>query len=291
MIKIIVRNIDRFALCVRMPVVRFIVFLDLRLLEGVTNAKIFAKAITQIKLANGIYKTTKPGRFHDVDDLLIQHLSEEKCYKVHDTAVSDGITSLELFKKLTSRNIELDYFISDKFAKFYFHNRWYGGLLCDADGHVIYGHVMGVQAFRGTSWLYTVSKLLGYMLPRQITNNGGEEIITLDNQVTALIKTKELDFVEFDVFENSSQPAKYDVVRCMNLLNPGVFSEEMLLSGIKNLGRNLSEDGLLLLGHTHIKSARNHVSFFRRRNSQLIKIHDLNDGYLLKEIVESIALQ
>ncbi|MBK7107881.1 MAG: hypothetical protein IPH61_01655 [Bacteroidetes bacterium] len=210
MIKIIFQNIDLYKKINSIPVLKDFVFLDTRKLAQVKEEALFFKAINQIRMKNGIYKTTKVGRFSDIDTELVLQLNTNTIYEVHDVAVSDGITSVDLFKTFESYNIKSSISISDKFATIYCEPKWYGATYKDAEGVVLFNDFLKILAYRSTSIKFLISKALGYLFPSKSSIKSTDmEILMLNPSTVKLIKEGEITFLP-----------PYDILRlCQEIKN------------------------------------------------------------------------
>lgn len=290
MIKFIIRDVNRFSRAVRKPLIRSLVFLDLKKLAQVQDETTFFKAITQIRLRNGTYKTTKPNRFADVDRELVEVLQTGREYQIHDVAVSDGITSVNLLQTLNANGITAQILSTDKFARIYFQKRWYGGVYSDENGEVLHLDFLNLQANRNTSWRFPLSKLLGFCLPEQVGPvNGAKEILILNPRTVEAIDAGQLEFEYFDIFEPQEGKTRFDIVRCMNLLNLGVFPEEAIQTALRNLIPSLKEEGILVIGRSNEKTLVNHASIFQRQGEKLALIKDVNAGSELKPLIKKLG--
>src|SRR5438128_369580 len=69
--------------------------------------EIFDHIVYHLKLASGIYTTTVPGRFQDLDDWITRNLvrsgAQDQALLVEDWGASGGATSAEWFRVLRAR--------------------------------------------------------------------------------------------------------------------------------------------------------------------------------------------
>ncbi|MFZ4057301.1 MAG: hypothetical protein ACOYKE_04155 [Ferruginibacter sp.] len=289
MIKIIIRNPEKYKQLLNSWLRKYI-FFDFKNLQEIKDEVLFYKAITQLKMQNGIYKKTNAKRFEDVDATLIQHLKKDTVYQLHDVAVSDGITSVDLYNNLKQAGIQVSFTISDKFAKVLSEKKWYGQLYKDADGFVLYADFLGIQAYRRTSVAYIISKFLGYFIPTKSAVTGKEkELYMLNPKTMEAIHNKTISFQYFDIFEPAANTPQYDIVRCMNVLNYKVFPDDDIVSAIKNLLTTVKENGFFVFGRTEDITSVNNASILQKLNGKVVLVADINQGselkFLLKDII------
>lgn len=275
------------------PLLRSFVTFAPKGLSLVKDKHLFVKLIDKIKLANGSYKTTRVDRFGDIDTILIEMLSSKKSYKIHDIAVSDGITSIELQKRLEHNNINHTLTISDKFSKLYFNTRNGLSVYYDEDGNILMASFLGIHINERLSWKYFLSKFLGILFSKTLSNkrdkesNKDKEILLLNPETREGITNGKIEFKYFDVFEQEASPTKYDIIRCMNILNPIYFNEAEIKRAIKSIAESLNDDGILIVGRTEIENNKNLASIFRIKNSQLVLEKQFNAGAEIENLVLS----
>jgi hypothetical protein len=291
MIKLIIRNPERYKKLSSLPVLKNMFFFDLRRLAAIKDEALFFKAINQLRMKNGIYKTTRANRFIDVDNELVSLLNTYSSYTVHDVAVSDGITSVDLYNKFSANNIKASLTISDKFATMYAESKWYGATFKDAEGIVLYNDFCKIQAYRTTSVKFIVSKLLGYLFPAHSKVKATDaEILMLNPKTTQLMDEGKITFRSYDIFEKSTDAGRYDIVRCMNVLNYKVFPDDAIINGVANLAATVKEDGLFVLGRTQDGTGINNVSIFRKKENGLLLVKELNNGSEVKFLLKDMLL-
>lgn len=289
MIKIIINNKDRYKQLVQSAIWKNFVFFDFKNLDTIEDEKLFFRAITQLRMPNGIYKTTKANRFIDIDEELISILEENKTYLIHDVAASDGITSVELLQKLDKSNIKSKFIFSDKFAKIFWSPKWYGTVYKDQEGTVLFLDFFGIQAYRNTSIKYIFSKILGYLFPgNSPVLNSDTEILLLNPKAREAISEGKLEFMYYDIFESKQEKEKFDLIRCINILNLGVFSDELISKGLANLIPSLKEGGIFLIGRSDESNFVNHATIYKKTGGKLLPMKNINKGTELKNLIDKI---
>ncbi|HMO61156.1 MAG TPA: hypothetical protein PKC39_01630 [Ferruginibacter sp.] len=287
MIKYIVSNPKRYLKHTTMPVFNKYVFFNLQYLDTIKDENLFFKAIHQVRLANGIYKTTKAKRFVDIDTQLTALLKPGVIYKIHDVAASDGITSVDLYNTLKAAGINLELHMSDKFSVIYCEKKWYGALYKDADAAVLYADFFSIQASRYIiSRRYILSRLLGFLFPQKSPlKPTDKEVHMLNPKTRSLINEGKISFSYYDIFEVHANAEEYDVVRCMNVLNHNVFADETIVQGALNLVSTIKENGFFIIGRTEENTGQNRVTIFRKKQNELELVININDGSEVKNLL------
>lgn len=289
MIKIVLSNSKLFSKISKINSIKNYFSFNLKYLKDLREEDLFSSIIDEIKLPNGSFKTTRTNRFIDLDQEIIKLLNIEKKYKIHDVAVSDGITSIELYNLLKANDIKFDLTISDKYSFIYSLQKWWGTKYYDSQGGMIFFDFLGIRGCSYLSNRFFISKILGMIGFSNIGNieelQEPKKVMLLNPAVVILIDKKEIEFIEYDIFSNKIPEEKYDLVRCMNILNPKYFEINTLNKGIYNLKESLNFNGILLIGRTAIESGVNNASFFKKRVYNLVKMKDFNLGNEINELV------
>ena len=84
-----------------------------------TNPVVVDNMYDLLKMNNNVSKQTTAFRFKDIDIWVAQFLSKNEVHIIHDIAVSNGVTSLQLLNFLKQNEIKSEFYISDKYAKLY----------------------------------------------------------------------------------------------------------------------------------------------------------------------------
>jgi SAM-dependent methyltransferase len=229
-------------------------------------------------------KTTDPNRFNDLDLMIVKNLKAFNLPKIHDIAVSSGITSCELKILLNETGIGSEFFISDRFMLYYYRGKRIVRIY-DNKKKLLYGHIFGVLADKKLSNYFIFSKLLFHFLKRFASKKQFKKILMLDTDTTELINKGELKVIYYDAFETEIIN-DFDFVRCMNLLNVNSwFSEDQIIKALLNIKNSLKEGGIFLIGRTNQESNINNAAFFIKENNKFLHVEDLNCGCELKRII------
>ena len=96
MLKLALKDEDLFKRYAKHPILgRFAVF-RIDCFQNLRDPLLASRLIQNIWTSDGTSKQTAPGRFRDLDSLVVNCLTEE-LNSIHDVAVSSGITSVELY--------------------------------------------------------------------------------------------------------------------------------------------------------------------------------------------------
>jgi len=96
--------------------------------------------ISSVSVSNGTAKTTFSNRFEDLNKKILRVVTSKKI-KIHDVAVSNGITSLELHQFLNESGIDNTLFFSDKYSQLYYKKENNNIYFYDADGNYNFGYI------------------------------------------------------------------------------------------------------------------------------------------------------
>ena len=278
MIKFVVRNKSLLLALNKLPLVRNFFVYDFSLLNSIEDESFYNLVFSHIIVSNGLTKTTRSGRFKDLDSITLQLLQNRGRVSIHDVGVSNGITSLELYEAVQQQGIDADFCLSDKFAKMYYNGaavkRFY-----DADGQLMSVNFLFMHFSPRIGKLFFLSRWLFTLFQKNTVIQKGsfKEIILLAPAVYKKIEEGKIRLLEFDVF-NSKTVTPFNFVRCMNVLMPAYFSTDRIVEGVNNLATSLAEGGALLLGRTDADNT-NHASFYTLQEHQLKPSHSVNNGF------------
>lgn len=261
------------------------IFLDPFYLNQIQQANIYSKAINLIRLANGTFKTTASDRLIEVDEKLICLLERSRTYNILDVGASDGVTSAELFIRLEQRSIQSKITFTDKYASLFYQKRLFDTLYFDSDNTFLFARVGPILADGYLPNHYIFSKILGFLYRKKSSVKRNLESIPLINPMaTTLIDEGKLTFEFMDVTDLKVD-GKYDLIRCMNILNPRYFSATDLKTAILKFAEHLSPGGILIIGRTNGEYGLNNVSFYKKIDDQLSCILNINKGSEIHDIV------
>jgi hypothetical protein len=287
MFKIQVGNPRVFKRLSSLPRLKSVFLFDLRALDRIKEGALFIKAIDHLRLKNGTFKTTSQGRFSEIDKALIRLLKNTRfTVRVHDFAISDGITSFELYQALKENDLQFELHTSDLFSRIVSYRRFPVKRYTDQSGNLIYGSIFNVVGDSRLPNKFWLSKMIGKYVERSFCEDSKAETLLLNPMILTLIRSGLVKFEEVDVFGiNADDSVKYDVIRCMNVLNPQYFSRDQLKKAIVGLTSILTPRGLVILGRTDIKTGQNFASIFQMIDGHLDEIQRFNGGSEIRDIV------
>ena len=264
---------------------------DLRLIERTCDRHLADRIASSVWVACGaVSKETLAGRFADLDDTLMDLMRTPSMPVIHDVAVSNGVTSLDLLSRLRVDGRLHQLYISDKYARCTYMQRGLIGRVYDSSGSLLQGRAGVVLADPQASWRFFVSRLLFLLLDRvkpTMSQQTVMEISLYTRDLKRALAAGAVKHLEYDVFTTSVN-VKFDVVRCMNMITRSYFSPERIAQALWNLRRSLKPSGLLLVGRT-LPSGRNDATFFRLLDGCLVPERVVNQGADIVDIATSLA--
>ncbi len=282
MIKIATQNIKFLHVIGKIPLLRhfFIVKVD-NDLRDIRNNVVLEKLFTDIYTANKTSKRTKSNRFSELDKISINYLTSNGLKTIHDIGVSNGITSVDLFKKLWIKGIDFRFFVSDKYAMLKL-KKGIAQRFFDEDENFIFGY-LGPFFAANRNIFFPLTVLL-FQILKSLPNDReySTNLLFYHRELLELIDSNKVENISYDVF-NTIPEQRFDFVRCMNLLNLAYFSKEQIQKAVLNILSSLNDNGILLLGRTNSKGITN-ASFFMKENNKLVLLSDFNEGFEGKDI-------
>ena len=286
MIKIVIRSFNVFKILQNIPFVRKFIVFDIRSFDSINSVYDFAFAVSTFSTESKHGKTTNANRFLDLDSVVIKFLSLQGAIKIHDVAVSSGVTSCELLNRVKGLNKRYQFIISDKYVNYFVSGNAIVRIY-NADKKLLYGYIFRVLADENVSKYFPLSKILYFLLKAIPYPNKFNRVQLFDVETKKMLKTNELNYVEYDLFSTNLLDNN-SFVRCMNVLNGNSwFSEKQIIMGVSNLKSSLIEGGILLIGRTDDVLNQNNASFFKKTNDKLVHLEDFNFGSDIKTIIKN----
>ena len=266
---------------------------DLSRLHQVNDESTFVFALQATRLPNGTCKTTNSLRFGELDDAICQHAANfSKPISVHDVAASDGITTVNLSDALNRHGIDHNVVFSDKFSNLYSRRLGLSRIVYDQEGTLVYAQILGFLASEHLPGRFWLSRFLGRFYDDRYERRENEQEILLVNPLArARIAQHKLEFYYYDLFESDNPGGLYQIVRCMNALNPAIFESRKLAKALKKLVNSLDEKGLLIVGRTDPNSGDNHASIFQMNASGLEVVEQIGSSSEIESLVLDAARQ
>ena len=225
-------------------------------------------------------KTTRPNRFLDLDIAIIsaiRRLPMDKEVTVHDMAASDGITSLELFNRLShERPVRLK--ATDYYDEIGAARKGMFWVFYDKD-QVVLQVAVGAIALRSKR----ANEFLAWLLSPSLTTLTSVSLFHPD--VTARAKIDSRFVATSDNFFSPS-PTQYDVVRVMNALGERNFPRVQIERALQAVSKTVVDGGLLVLGRSADElDGSPQATIFQRRQNMFRAVSDMGDGYELRDFV------
>lgn len=284
MFKIAVKNERFFKLFLAIPLLNKGIVFRIDKLDRIKNQQTYEIAFSRITTSNNTLKTTRSGRFKELDVWFSKFVKGG--YQIHDVAVSNGITTWELFTLLSSQEKKINVYYSDKFGSCTVIKKKLQTLVYDADGKLMQASLGCIYADNKVSRWFFLSKFIFRFFPDHIKKltGGKESKISLFHKI--LIENSEV-FKEicYDIFTTQTE-IKFDAVRAMNILNRAYFTDSELKVAIKNIISSVKDEGLILIGRTN--NYINHGGIYRKRSGKLLLIENFNNGSEVHSIIEEL---
>lgn len=271
------------------------------------SVKLFEFVTRDLQLSSGIYRTTYPNRFPDVNaaaNRIIRETFSDAPIEVHDWAASDCLASAEWAESLWEISPSARLVASDIFLNLIEATRSDGteAYILEPDGaplqYIRRPFVLSLQ--KRIPPYYPVNRFLAARARR--ASAGVQEVlrrcqwpesddlaalnlppwtlqrISLVHPTARLLRTQNPQFEirTHSVFTPLPHPAH--VIRTMNIFNPAYFEEPSLKQGIRTVFDSLVDGGIWVVGRTteETQPPRNRASIFRKGAgfSLLSQIHD-----------------
>ncbi|PBB65938.1 hypothetical protein CK228_24700 [Mesorhizobium sp. WSM4312] len=225
-------------------------------------------------------KTTRPDRFLDLDAAILlaaRRLPMDKEITVHDMAASDGITSLDLFNRL-SRERPVRLTASDYYNEISAAPRGIFWVFYDSD-HVLLQVALGAIALTNKP----ANEFLAWLLSPSLAR--ATSVSLFHPEVIAKTKTDGRFMATRDDFFSPS-PGRYDVVRVMNALGARNFPRLQIERALRAVTKTVADGGLLVLGRSADElDGSPQATIFQRLRHEFIAVTDMAGGYELRDFV------
>lgn len=206
------------------------------------------------------YKTTSAARTILADKAVLQYAGEHEKPCLLEVGVSDGSSSLELLKRISSFG---EVKLTDRHNAFYQWRFPFGRLYYDGD-----------RCFLGLKFLFFYLN----MPTRNQSGRPGLKPITTTNPVLRV--EHELAVEQFNLFTDC-YPQRFHIIKCANLLTRTYFSDSEIVEGVRNLGRSLADGGRMVLSHnSDVYDEGEALTVFVRSGTQLCLEANVNNSPL-----------
>lgn len=283
MLKIAFADVNKYVKYFQTPLLGKFVVLRLPSVPGLSEPEL-SQHLTNILVTDSVYKTTRAGRFSDLDEITVELLNRKQNHVIHDTAVSSGVTSIELYNCLSSAGLNFSFFVSDKYSEFTIS----GKSVCrvhDMDGKFVEGYVFSILANPQLSAKVFISKLLGIFLQKIPVSQDASTFYLYDAKLLDMIISGAVEHLRYDLLSGNTLSTQFTFVRCMNVLNRGNFSDEEIRNALSHLVSSLDEGGILLVGRTELDTLQNRASFFVKEKGIMRVCRETGGGSEIKDLI------
>lgn len=249
-----------------------------------------------LKMRNGTFKSTRAGRFADLDPQVVRNAPQAPAegLNILDVAVSGGMSTVELSNAFRAagrdhRITATDLFVDARIVAMNGHVR----VLADARGWPLQYDIAGRALRPWTRRLdYVTLAALPLALARSLSvrrlrarAGEGRPVRLVCRRLAEL---RNVSLLEQDLFTRSEAlEGRYHVVRAANILNLGYFAREKLELGVRNLlGYLEGPESILVITRTDERSKTNNASIFALdAQGRPGLVQRIGDGSEIEEIV------
>jgi hypothetical protein len=201
--------------------------------------------------------------------------------RIHDVGASTAITSVELFQLFSGMRPTAVH-ATDLYDFLTAVDVWPMTVFLDAEGRPVQFAVanLGLAVTKRRPRL-ALSRLLADKALRRLS--GGRRISLFHPKARALAASDpHFTLGHYDLFLPND--ARYEIVRAMNVLlarsqSSEKFGMDKIAEGIASLSDQVTDGGLLILGH------RDDVTIFEKNDGRMVPVLTLGEGYPLANLV------
>jgi len=286
MVKFALKNIKFLEKVSKIPILKH--FFILKISKNFSKIKsdlVLQKFYKDIYVSNQTSKKTHKKRFTDLDKISLKYLKQTENIIIHDIAVSNGISSVELNNLLNKNNIKHSFTISDKFAEVFIKIGFITKVF-STENNLLFAYFGFLFAVDKNIFFPLTVLLFNIIKKQKLIDDADYSLLLLHPETLSKIDKNEISFINYDIFQTKIYE-QYNFIRIMNILNLSYFNEEMIIKGIENIILSLKEGGILLIGRTNSQNINN-ASFFKKENGKLINLEDINKGSEIKYLIERL---
>ncbi len=279
------------------------------------DERLLSRLYDEVVVGGNVYKTTRAGRFRDLDERLVEDVRTRFGPPVdlvaHDVGASNAVTSLELFRALDAlrpaRVHASDYFD----AVFVVRPDASGpAVVFDPDRRPIQyigTHFVLAAAGESRRWplnRWLLAKAAASLAPRAKTaldtwldgaakGGAGSSVAHRLSLWHPTCKTEARNTARFtlghhDLFVPSGR--RWHLIRAMNVLNPHYFPADRITAAVRTLAADLEEGGLLVIGRSvEEEGGTNRASAFLKQGPRLRPAWDFGAGAEVRDLVLEVG--
>ena len=247
---------------------------------------------SKLKLPNGTFKTTAARRMDDTFAFLSASLRRfaDQSIDVLDLGISSGVSTCEMYEFLNELAIKpkilgIDLFINmDCKAKnrYQIVQRANTPLACQLGPFII-----NFSSGRLLRWsgIGLIKRFIFANLERRLRKVSPRKVQLLTRRLKQY--NDDIDTLEHDLFQISKLSRKFDFIRAANVLNSSYFSDDELQTAGNAVLDALRPGGLLFVTRTD-NEGKNHGTLFKKIETKLVALQDLNSGFEKKKLFTSV---
>jgi SAM-dependent methyltransferase len=272
--------------------------------------RIQERMLSRFSVRGGILKYTHARRFDEFDELAISAVKANfptgQDILVHDIGASDGRTSCGLYERLSRIYRErLDFWASDYAPHVYVLKRAHSARRLIIDDHdnvlqIVTPPFVFIVVRPESKALYPLNHLMRclattlYARPLLRASKAGAAEIErttvelLCHEARAFMAERNnFHFTQYDVL--TAPMARFDVIRAMNVLNHGYFSNAQLSAALGNIARSLNSGGLLITGSNTAQGTIVNGGVYRKHGARMEKLQASGTGSQVDDLITAIG--
>jgi hypothetical protein len=261
--------------------------------------------------ARGVSKRTYVNRFPDFDRLLVNQLNRccrERPFRLLDVAISDGSTSLDLFRKIDAvMGPEIQYTATDRDGRYLLlREREKQGKRvivspCGDIVQVVWPPFVFASRPDEHLLLFPINRWV-----RPTAMRFAYDVVSKWKCLDQSIEAKEFFFasrafrqalsldprLRFAVWDIATPwtGEQAHCVRAMNILNPQYFSPRLQRSIVVNLMANLFDGGILAVGSNDEPGSDLDGAIYLLHGDRLMELISINKGFRCREAIEDLIV-
>lgn len=251
----------------------------------------------------GAFKRTYNNRFEAFDDQAVKEIqkkfSQEDDLIFHDVAISDGRTAFDFFEKLSAKYPKIQYYASDYDPYIFVIESGQSRVVLNSEGiplEVTYPPFV-INLIK-ESIRYPINRLVRFFLEHTLIKKMLSEykrgLLKADKRLIAcskaiMLATKDARFhlLQHNLLKPSPFSQPVNVVRAMNILNPGYFTMDEFKIVIDHIFNALSDNGLFLMGSNQDSNSMVNGGIFVKTKDGFQKLWQSGE----KSFIEDVILQ
>lgn len=253
-----------------------------------------------------VYKRTYSNRFDEFDNKVLDIINNqltEKNIIIHDVGVSDARTSCDFFHKISEYHSDLKYYASDYEP--------YVNLLCESEKILAVNDNNDILQFVSPPWVFNtfnearryyplncvikfyLFKLVAPKIMRKFLAGkieSSQRISLFCNEAHKLsIKDERFNLLQYNVLKPSPIDGPLDVIRIMNMLNIGYFTDMEFKESIQNIFDSLRLGGLFVSGSNGDKGTEVEGAVYVKLQHGFKLLATFGKGHRIADIIANFS--